>query len=63
MPCSKRRFTSIKHARLAHKGAGFRIRPYWCNDCSGFHVTNAEKRRGDRRDDEYIDDRRRTRSG
>jgi ssDNA-binding Zn-finger/Zn-ribbon topoisomerase 1 len=44
--CVKRPFASVKHARKAHRGAGYRIRVYACPDCRKWHVTASEKRRG-----------------
>lgn len=42
--CAKRPFPSAHAAKIGHRHAGYRIRPYWCEDCRAWHVTNAEKR-------------------
>lgn len=41
--CPKRSYPSEKAARLAHKHAGFRIRPYICDHCGKIHVANQDK--------------------
>lgn len=41
--CTKRTFPSKRGVRLAHQSAGFRVRPYWCRECSGFHAACDEK--------------------
>jgi hypothetical protein len=51
--CGKRCFTSLEHARRAHRHASWRFRVYWCDDCGAYHVTASEKRRGER--EEYDD--------
>lgn len=43
-PCGKRVFASQDQAKRAHQKAHFRIRSYWCDQCHGFHATNAEKK-------------------
>ena len=42
--CAKRRYHSVEAAKRAHRRAGWRLRPYWCSRCGGYHVSNAEKR-------------------
>ncbi len=37
-------FRSPRHARLAHSKAGFRVRPYYCGACDGYHIANSDKR-------------------
>ena len=44
MACVKKPFRSVKHARKAHRGAGWRIRVYYCKECRSLHATNEEKR-------------------
>lgn len=39
----KRSFPSKESARLHNSGAGWRIRPYYCEVCSSWHVTNSDK--------------------
>lgn len=42
--CTKRRFSSAKQAKRAHRRAGFRLRAYQCQHCHAWHVSNSEKR-------------------
>lgn len=39
----KRTFPSEQSAKLHNAKAGWRVRTYWCEPCSGWHVTNADK--------------------
>jgi hypothetical protein len=43
-PCGKRIYLSEHAAKSAHRAASYRLRPYYCARCRGWHVTNAEKR-------------------
>jgi hypothetical protein len=43
-PCGKKVWTSAREVRLAHSHAGYRIRPYYCWPCRGWHATGSEKR-------------------
>ena len=43
-PCSKKVYVSVREARVCHNNAHWRIRVYWCDECRGYHATNAEKR-------------------
>lgn len=49
--CGKRIYQSDHAAKAAHRNASYRLRPYYCQKCRGWHVTNAEKRHsaGERR--------------
>lgn len=40
----KRVYKSTHHAKLAHSKAGFRVRPYYCDACEGYHVANSDKK-------------------
>lgn len=42
--CGKRIYLSERAAKEAHRTASYRLRPYYCARCRGWHVTNAEKR-------------------
>ena len=42
----KRRYPSATGARRAHAKAHWRVRPYQCTRCHGWHVTNNEKLEG-----------------
>lgn len=44
--CGKRVYLSAKAAKEAHRSAAYRLRPYYCERCRGWHVTNSEKRHG-----------------
>jgi hypothetical protein len=41
--CTKRGYSSEHAAMDAHKFAGYRLRPYLCEHCNRWHVTNADK--------------------
>lgn len=43
-PCGKVTYVSRASAKAAHRWAGFRIKIYFCHECRGWHVCNAEKR-------------------
>lgn len=44
--CGKRVYLSAKAAKEAHRSAAYRLCPYYCERCRGWHVTNSEKRHG-----------------
>lgn len=48
-PCGKRMFLSAKQAKQAHRSASYRLRPYYCERCRAWHVTNSEKRHSNTR--------------
>lgn len=39
----KRTWNSASAARRAHAKASFRVRPYECDECRRWHVTNSDK--------------------
>lgn len=39
----KRCYTSEDEAMRAHRRANWRIRVYWCAECTAYHVTNDDK--------------------
>jgi hypothetical protein len=41
----KRGWPSADAAKLAHRGASWRVRVYPCRDCGQFHTANADKGR------------------
>ena len=41
--CRKRRYDPRDAATKAHRRAGWRVRPYRCDRCHGWHVTNGDK--------------------
>lgn len=41
--CGKRGYPSQSQARAANRKAGWRVRPYRCDVCHAWHVTNHEK--------------------
>lgn len=49
-PCGKRIYLSERAAKEAHRRASYRVRPYYCDRCRGWHVTNSEKRHSGRMD-------------
>lgn len=42
--CGKRVYPSRHAVRRAHAHAHFRVRPYWCSACHGWHAASADKR-------------------
>lgn len=40
----KRKYTSVKQARMAMKKAGNRFRVYVCRHCNAYHVTSSMPR-------------------
>lgn len=50
MRCHKRAYDSERAARVAHRGAGWRVRTYLCPACSHWHVANQDKQRTPRPD-------------
>lgn len=43
MNCEKRTYGSAKAAKASNGHARFRLHIYWCAECRGFHVSNADK--------------------